>query len=429
MVVLLTDLQLKKYKHTGAPEYKSCGKVPGLIVRCFSSGAKTFYYRKRRDGKLVVIKIGEYPEMSLAEASQYASALSLLVPQGYSSKHLRTAICYSAIPSDIARYLTNDAIADNASSLEPEIRFAVTFGDVHMDWYEKDGKHRKHKAQARQHLRIPKNHFASIYNRPMVDLTIHDYVDALKDCWLNQQPTAKKASHILKAVCLSYAASNRDYLPAVSNAASFTELLRNRHGKPQSKAQKQPHIPHHKAPEFYSEFVEKRDSEAMSNIAAQVVMFTGKRVGEVVALRWDQLHEGVWYQQEYDGKTPDIYDIALTPRVLALIEDARKAGKGLRASNHYVFPSDNRSEGHITPDSVRVQTHKTSFGNKQSPHGWRHVMRGWGRHTGADPQVLEFALGHKEAGIAGHYGSHEVHDRTRKVLTQWEDYLTGEAHG
>ena len=54
-------------------------------------------------------------------------------------------------------------------------------------------------------------------------------------------------------------------------------------------------------------------------------------------------------------------------------------------------------------------------------------MRGWGRHTGADPQVLEFALGHKEAGIAGHYGSHEVHDRTRKVLTQWEDYLTGEA--
>ena len=94
---------------------------------------------------------------------------------------------------------------------------------------------------------------------------------------------SKKASHILKAVCSSYAASNRDYLPAVSNAASFAELLRNRHGKPQSEAQKQPHIPHHKAPEFYSEFVEKRDSEAMSNIAAQVVMFTGKRVGEVVA--------------------------------------------------------------------------------------------------------------------------------------------------
>ncbi|MGB1118503.1 MAG: hypothetical protein ACPG30_07340, partial [Parvibaculales bacterium] len=137
---------------------------------------------------------------------------------------------------------------------------------------------------------------------------------------------------------------------------------------------------------------------------------------------------GIWYQEEFDGKTPDIYDIALTPRVLDLIESARQAGTGLRTSNHFVFPSDNRSEGHITPDSVRVQTHKTSFGNQQSPHGWRHVIRGWGRHTGADPQVLEFALGHKESGIAGHYGSHEVHDRTRKVLTQWEDFLTGEAN-
>ena len=68
----------------------------------------------------------------------------------------------------------------------------------------------------------------------------------------------------------------------------------------------------------------------MSNIAAKVVMFTGKRVGEVVALRWDQLKDGIWYQEEFDGKTPDIYDIALTPRVLDLIESARQAGNGLR---------------------------------------------------------------------------------------------------
>ena len=52
MADFTTDLQLRKYKHKGKPAFKSVGKVAGLVARCFDTGAKVFYYRKRHKGRM-----------------------------------------------------------------------------------------------------------------------------------------------------------------------------------------------------------------------------------------------------------------------------------------------------------------------------------------------------------------------------------------
>lgn len=414
-----TDLQLRKYKHKGKPAFKSCGKVAGLVVRCFDTGAKVFYYRKRHKGKLVVVRMGNYPDMSLVEAAQFSGVLGLLVTKGYSSKDLTAAVLMSDAPDDLIKHLDGDfhEVAVTTGG--------ATFGEVHMQWFESDGKKRKHINQINQHKNMPRNHLQPIYNRPISDLKTSDYIRAMKTVWLETPETAKKLSFIILEVCGKHKADNDFYQMPFETVKFFVKQLRSKHGKPNKKRKKQAHIRHTKAPEFYREFAASRDMKALSNLAAIAVMFTGKRVEEVVALRWNQLDDGIWYQEIDDGKTPDIYDIAITDLLAEVIEMAREAGRGLPTSNFYVFPSDKCSSGHITQAAVLQQMQKTSFGKLQSNHGWRHVIKSWGRSAGKNKLEVEYALCHKEAGIAGDYGDYPIHHRTREIMNDWEKFLTG----
>ena len=138
MSKLRTDLSLKRYTHEGAPRLFSCGKVAGLQVRCFASGAKSFYYRKSIKVKWYRLPLENIPRCHWQRRVS-TPRHSLLVPKGYSSKALRTAIRYSDTANDISKYLSSDAIVADRTSVQSNSEYVVTFGDVHMDWYEKDG--------------------------------------------------------------------------------------------------------------------------------------------------------------------------------------------------------------------------------------------------------------------------------------------------
>ena len=62
----LSDLAIRNMK-PGAPIKPDVGENSGLRVKCGVAGTKTFFYRFKspETGKLVQLKIGNYPSLSL----------------------------------------------------------------------------------------------------------------------------------------------------------------------------------------------------------------------------------------------------------------------------------------------------------------------------------------------------------------------------
>ena len=58
------------------------GRVPGLILRVFSSGRRSWHLRYRADGTPRKFKIGDYPTLSLAAARREAESLRVEVRGG-----------------------------------------------------------------------------------------------------------------------------------------------------------------------------------------------------------------------------------------------------------------------------------------------------------------------------------------------------------
>ena len=84
---LSTDTAIRKWVISKNEETFSCGNRIGLYIRGYLSGRKVFYWRDNS-----WIKLGDYPEITLAEARDYAIICKRYKKVGKTLKEISAAL-------------------------------------------------------------------------------------------------------------------------------------------------------------------------------------------------------------------------------------------------------------------------------------------------------------------------------------------------
>ena len=97
------------------------GKTPRLAICVWSSGAKTWYWVGRANGRPIRHKLGEYPEISPEQARKLASKVSLDVAGGHDPRQERRQARTELTLADLFdRYLEQHAKVHKRTWAEDE---------------------------------------------------------------------------------------------------------------------------------------------------------------------------------------------------------------------------------------------------------------------------------------------------------------------
>ena len=155
--------------------------------------------------------------------------------------------------------------------------------------------------------------------------------------------------------------------------------------------------------------------------ALEFLTLAAARSGEVRGMRWSEVSGDVWTVPGERMKAGREHRVPLSPRALAILEDARErtGGDGL------VFPSVN---GRALSDSTLSKLVK-ELGIDGTPHGMRSAFRDWAsERTNTPHAVMEAALAHTIPNKAeAAYARSDLLDKRRALMDAWTRYLDVES--
>ena len=151
--------------------------------------------------------------------------------------------------------------------------------------------------------------------------------------------------------------------------------------------------------------------------ALEFLTLTAARSGEVRGMRWSEVSGDVWTVPGERMKAGREHRVPLSPRALAILEEARELGDGAGL----VFPS---IRGREASDSTLSKLLKEN-GIDGTPHGMRSAFRDWASEcTNTAHAVMEAALAHTIPNKAeAAYARSDLLDKRRALMDAWARYL------
>ena len=156
--------------------------------------------------------------------------------------------------------------------------------------------------------------------------------------------------------------------------------------------------------------------------AFEFLVLTACRSGEVRLSEWREvdLESGVWTIPADRSKTQREHKVPLTPRALAVLDEARQLshGEGL------IFPS---ATGKALSDATLSKLVREQ-GIQAAPHGFRSSFRDWCGEAGQQREVSEACLAHAvKSKVEAAYARSDLLKRRWTLMQAWADYLSDTA--
>ena len=413
-MTLATDLAIRKWKPAKDGEAIGTGGRTGLYVRGWRTGAKAFYFRAK-----TWIKLGDYPDTSLALARELSTVAKRLAREGFGVEALRRGFANANTATELEAVVRGEVLAGLASTGTMN---APTYNELWNEWYEG----RKLKLQEGPSRRRPEaihlHHIKPVLgDRPITDIRRREIFALLEPLFRDKPVTAGHALGHIQAVFER--AANKELIEAdpTPRKSAFSDAVARREVK------------HHgtlapdRMPELW-QWLATTDASDTAKLAILTAMTTGHRIGVIVHAEWAHINDasGVWtVPARTDRSTPGRMKSG-REYALRLPEALLERLKALRTDpdKQYVFESPTTT-GPITPNAIRKTLKR--FDPDLTAHGFRNAIKGWCR--AATPPVPDHIADafcdHSLRGLDAAYRRGDTSIERAELAARLYDFVTG----
>ncbi len=330
-----------------AINYYKDTKEKGLSLYVTPKGHKTFYVRKRINGKDERINIGSFPETTIENARKEALKIKSMVAQGNNPNYEKRR-------------------------LKSETTFKELFNQF-MEFYSK-----KEKRSWKYDEREVNKFLSHIFNRKISSITtsevkkIHDNIRINHGLYQANRVLERTRTIFNKAIEWGWEGYN-----PTNGIKKFKEYKRDRFIQP----------------EELSKFFRALEKE--SNITARdyilISLFTGARKRNVLSMRWNEID---WYREIWkipESKNGEAIVIPLIPQAITILK-----WRYNETNTDWVFPSGTSITGHFTDPKKAWKRILSRAGIKDLRiHDIRRTLGSYQAITGASLSIIGKSLGHK----------------------------------
>ena len=326
-------------------------KTKGFEVWVSSHGTKVFYFLRKLRGtqKLIRIKIGGFPEMSVEEAKRQASLYNLEVEKG--NNPLQSIQDYKAEPF---------------------------FSELFNDYIERHSK--VHKKTWKEDLTNYRLYLEELGKKKLSEIVKKDIALIHNGITKKGHPrTANKVLALLSSV-FNWAISTGLFNDnPVKGIKKNREVSRDRFLGQVDTTEMQ---------RFFDAVLAESNKTIRDYIL--ISLFSGARRNNILSMRWSDLdlERGLWYIKITKNGTPQT--VTLCPEAISILTERKKD-----INSFFVFPGTGQS-GHLKePRKGWKRILKRAGIEDLRIHDLRRSFGSWQAITGASPLIIGKSLNHK----------------------------------
>jgi len=352
-----------------------------LLVRETRNGrwSKTWSQRLRVNGRPVMVGLGAYPVVTLAEARAKCLENRRAVEQGRDPRG-------GAVP-------TFEQATGNVLNL-------------HRATWKPGGRSEQQWINSMAAYVMP-----ALGHKRIDQINVGDILEVLAEPWATRPATARRlAGRISTVLTWAVGAGYRESDPTAAAVAALPrQATRPKHHAA---------IPHTELASALSK-IRASNANPAAKLAVEFAALTAARSGEVRGAVWDEidLDTATWEIPEARTKTKTAHRVPLSDRALEVLAQARALSDGPT-----VFPSAStgRPLPHTSPGRVLAAAGLTGV----TVHGLRSGFRSWCSDVGHPRDLAEMCLGHVVgSAVERAYARSDALARRAVIMQDWADYI------
>ncbi|MBT3093530.1 MAG: tyrosine-type recombinase/integrase [Candidatus Thiodiazotropha sp. (ex Lucina pensylvanica)] len=397
------------------------GENTGLRVKCGATGVKTFFYRYTSPitSKLVQVKIGHFPETSLAEARLKLHELKQIRRQG-------------RCPRTEAREQQQQEKEQDKTRVEPvEKLFTVkNLVELYLTQYIEDRKSpngriiagaRKPKGQSETRRTLYGDVIPKLGEMPANAVMRKAVVDMIMA--IVQRGANVQAGNVLRELSAAYefAIGLGHFSDEFANPAILAKS---------SLRQAKVKLTHQRGKRVLSDtelatllkWLPGSDYTATQKNVLRFTLWTGCRTGEVCNAAWKDIDLEKQTFHIRESKTEVERHVQLPRQAVEFLTTLRLT------TGDYLFPSQKTrlpiQQKQLTEQAWRMRQSKRMVDLPAwTPHDLRRSVRTGLSRLQCPNEVAEAVLGHSRRGIEGTYDLHGYEAECKHWLQEWADHL------
>ena len=396
--VTLNDKTIKSIGPSEKPQKFADEK--GLYLYVTPSGAKSWRYDYRAEGKRATVTFGKYPEVTLANARK-------------KHQEARTTLASGGNPAREKKIL----------KLELQIQQGNTFEEVAKSWFESKATRRSKVWRDTHDLYMRRDLSPFIGNIPVVEITAETLLGVLEKCRLRSGPLTADRVRQTAVQVFDY---GKRKLKVTSNVArglvGWTDDEKPR--KKNNAWLKAKEIP------AFLAAVDAYPGYLTTRLAAKLLFHTFVRKGELIEAKWGEIsfERAMWLvppermkmPTEEKGNRHNGHEVPLSRQVIALLKEL----KPLCSGSDFLFPSNSSLEKPMSRSTLNVMFERMGYADLLTPHGIRATASTILNEKGFRGDVIELQLAHVERNsVRRAYNHSDLMSDRRELMQAWADFL------
>jgi integrase len=385
---MLTDARVRALRVGRASDGR------GLYVIVLPSGTKSWRYDfrwpKKADGKRQTLCLGQYPEITLAEARERHLEARKALDQGKNPAHLK-----------------------QRSKIELAQRGTDTFKAIAEDWYNSREAHRSQSWRSNYRRWLDEIVYPAVGALPLTEVQPAHVLALLKQ--VSHIPASAEIIRRMMAMIFDYgilqlrAPTGFNPARALRGAVVAPAPVNN------------PWLKRTEIPTFLKK-IDYCDSSRTIQLAIWLLAHTFVRKMELLNAKWSEIDmdRAEWLIPAERMKGGQVHLVPLSSQVVTMLCEL----KGLAGSSEFVFPVQRSSRTPLSHSVLNKVFYRMGYANKLTPHGLRATASSALNEAGWRPDVIEKQLSHIEGNtVRRSYNHTDYLPERRKMMQSWSDTL------